>query len=210
MTRLNPSALSAVLVLLASSPTIVTAFWWRNVKETPETVASVVNDGKECNDEVCAGAVPVANNSVDGGPTGLEYGMDISFPMAHASVSTNCPWLPHNVDPSIETPEEYKDMPLQPLSDRQAFYENYIQGCVDTYEGKGQRCIENERERVAMNLRQPQSMKNYTEHGFRKIPAPDHLFQLLQEFWEANKDKQNEESWPAGKLVALFGYRYST
>jgi hypothetical protein len=206
MMRLNLSVLTAVLVLLASSSTLVTAFWSRNVKEIPETVASVVNDGNECKGEVCAGAFSIVNDSVvDGGPMGSDYGMDISFPMAHASVSTNFPWLPHNVDPSIETPEEYKGMPLQPLSDRQAFYENYMKGCVDTFEGKGERCIENERERVAMNLRQPQSMKNYTEHGFMKIRAPDHLFKLLQEFWETNKDKETEESWPAGKLLTSFG-----
>jgi prolyl 4-hydroxylase len=31
-----------------------------------------------------------------------------------------------------------------------------------------------------------------------KIRAPDQVFKLLQEFWEANKDKQNVEKWPTG------------
>ena len=50
-------------------------------------------------------------------------------------------------------------------------------------------------------------MKNYTEHGFMKIRAPDQVFKLLKEFWEANKDKQSEENWPAGKLPTSFGSR---
>jgi hypothetical protein len=126
----------------------------------------------------------------------LEYGADISFPMMHDRVSTNYPWLPHNTDKSVETPEEYKDMPIQPLGDKQTFYENYMKGCIDQYEDKGHRCTDNERDRVAMTLRQPQSMVNYTEHGFAKIRAPEPLMELLYKFWNANSEEQSSENWP--------------
>lgn len=126
----------------------------------------------------------------------LEYGADISFPMHHASVSTNYPWLPHNMDSSIETPEEYKDMPIQPLGDKQSFYENYVEGCVNQFEDKSRRCLNNERERVEMTLRQPQSMRNYTEQGFLKIRAPEPLMELLYKFWHANNETQKSENWP--------------
>jgi hypothetical protein len=163
MTPLIPCALLAVLTLLAFSPTPTGAFWWRKaVEETPKTVAAV-NGTKECKEDLCA--VPPVNDSMEevpADPIQVEYGMDVSYPMAHASVSTNFPWLPHNMDPSIEIPEEYKGMVIQPLGDRQSFYENLIKGCEDSYDGKGARCIENEKDRIAMTLRQPQSMKVYT------------------------------------------------
>lgn len=125
----------------------------------------------------------------------LEYGADISFPMLHERVSTNYPWLPHNMDESIETPEEYKDMPIQPLGDKQTFYENYVNGCVEFYGEKGSRCTQTEHDRVEMTLRQPQSMKNYTKDGFAKIKAPEPLMNLLYKFWKANEGKQSSESW---------------
>jgi len=52
------------------------------------------------------------------------YGTDISWPMHHKWVSTNYPWLPHNLDPGNNpVPEKYLKMPLQPLGDRQKVYE---------------------------------------------------------------------------------------
>ena len=120
--------------------------------------------------------------------------------MHHESTSTNFAWLPHNVDPSIETPEEYKDMPIQPLGDMQAKYLKYMNGCVDYYKKKGERCWWNERDRIEMSLRQPQSMRNYTELGFTKIRAPDHVFQLIKDFWEANKHQERPERWPVANV----------
>ena len=99
-----------------------------------------------------------SNNSVS-------YGVDVSFPMHHASVSTNYPWLPHNVQPeNYPTPPEYEGMPIQPLGNREAFYRDMILGCIIHYgvEG-GKKCIGNEEYRIEMSLRQPQSMVNYTE-----------------------------------------------
>jgi prolyl 4-hydroxylase len=75
--------------------------------------------------------------------------------MHHGNVSNNFAWLPHNVDPSMETPEEYKGMPVTPFADRQQFYDDLIQGCIDHYGKRGSRCLTNEAERIAMSLRQP-------------------------------------------------------
>ncbi len=97
----------------------------------------------------------------------VEYGVDVSFPMHYASVSTNYAWLPHNQDPNIPTPREYNDMVVQPLGDRQQFYKDFIQGCRDHFGTKAIRCTQNELDRVAMSLRQPQSMQNYTDIGFK-------------------------------------------
>ena len=130
--------------------------------------------------------------------------------MQYPTVSTNYPWLPHNVDSSIETPEEYKDMPIQPLGDKQTFYDNYMKGCVEQYAEKGKRCLNNERERVEMTLRQPKSMRNYTEHGFAKIRAPDSLMDLLYKFWNANNETQTSENWPgmgASSFVIEYIYK---
>lgn len=123
--------------------------------------------------------------------------------MHHHSVSTNYPWLPHNQDPNILTPDRYKDMVIQPLGDVQARYEKFMKGCFAYYEttrGKGDRCYDTEDDRIAMTYRQPASMRNYTKEGFKKIRAPDHVFQLLKDFWEANKDKRKKERWTVGNI----------
>lgn len=100
-------------------------------------------------------------NLVDGAQehNKLEYGADVSWPMQHFQVSTNYPWLPHNVDPSLETPSEYRDMPLQPLGNRQKIYDDFLQSCADHFKEKGSRCYESEIARIEMGLRQPQSMQ---------------------------------------------------
>jgi hypothetical protein len=48
-----------------------------------------------------------------------------SYPMQRDTVTNNYAWLPWNVDPSIPTPDEYKGMPVQPLGDKQSFYEDF-------------------------------------------------------------------------------------
>ena len=53
-----------------------------------------------------------------GNYNGIDYGTDFSWPMHHASVSTNYPWLPHNMDPvNNPIPEQYRGMPLKTLGD---------------------------------------------------------------------------------------------
>jgi hypothetical protein len=146
MLRLNPGALSAILMLLASSQTPVGAFWSKDPekKETPES-APVGND----NNGVVVDHVPV------------EYGVDVSYPMHYRNVSVNYAWLPHNMDPvHNDVPPEYKDMVVQPLGDRQSFYDSYLAGCKEKWGAKGvARCQANEDDRIAMTLRQPQSMQ---------------------------------------------------
>ena len=123
--------------------------------------------------------------------------------MQHNMASTNYPWLPHNVDPSLPVPDEYKDMPIQLLGNKQEQYEKYIQGCMDYYGEKGDLCVSNEAARHEMSLRQPKGMYNYTKLGYTKIRAPDEVMRLLKEYWDANKDNQKVENWPKG-YVLLF------
>lgn len=98
---------------------------------------------------------------VAGTDESVEYGADVSFPMQHVDITTNYPWLEHNMDPTKAVPPEYQDMVLQPLGDKKTFYKNFLQGCVDHYGKKGQRCRQTEYDRIEMTLRQPQSMQNY-------------------------------------------------
>lgn len=77
--------------------------------------------------------------------------------MHYPNVTDNYAWYPWNADPSKaeDVPERYRNMVVQPLGDRQTFYNEMIQGCVDYYGKKGHRCIDNEKDRVEMSLRQP-------------------------------------------------------
>lgn len=146
MLRLSPFALSAILMLLVSSQTPVEAFWSKDTekKETPES-APVGND----------------SNGVAADHVSVEYGVDVSFPMHYGKVSVNYAWLPHNMDPvHNDVPPEYKDMVVQPLGDRQSFYDSYMAGCKEKWGKRGEpRCQGNEDDRIAMTLRQPQSMQ---------------------------------------------------
>jgi len=128
----------------------------------------------------------------------VEYGVDVSFPMQYSEVSTNYPWLEHNVDPSKLVPDEYKDMVPQPLGDKQSFYKDFLKGCTEHFGKKGKRCIQTEIDRIAMTKRQPQSMQNYTKVGYKKLKAPPDVWALIQKFWEANKHNTKPESWGVG------------
>jgi prolyl 4-hydroxylase len=128
----------------------------------------------------------------------VEYGVDVSFPIHHKSASTNYPWLQHNIDSSAPTPHKYQHMAIQPLGDKQGFYEEFVDSCVKHFGKKGTRCIQTERDRIEMALRQPQSMQNYTASGFKKIKAPESIFKLISEFWEKNKDSSKPEQWGVG------------
>lgn len=89
----------------------------------------------------------------------------------------------------------------KPLSEeRQQEYDEFMQGCRDHYAEKGHLCDTNEEDRIDMTLRQAQSMVNYTETGFMKIPAPAELKELLTKHWEANKDEQSKENWPKANI----------
>lgn len=89
----------------------------------------------------------------------IDYGVDVSFPIHHEKISTNYDWLPHNVDPENNpTPKEYENMPVQPLGNKQAFYDDFLDGCRKHYGRRGGACDSTERDRVEMSLRQPASM----------------------------------------------------
>ena len=136
----------------------------------------------------------------------VTYGLDVSFPI-HTSVSTNYPGLPHNVDPSLPVPGRYKDEPLQVLGNRQQAYLNHLNGCRAEAGERPYLCDNFEYERLRMNERQPQSIINMTDVGFKKVRAPPHLTELVTAFWQDNKDKSNnivEENWGPGN--SYFNY----
>lgn len=127
-----------------------------------------------------------------------DYGVDVSFPMQHETVSSNFDHLPHNQAPAGHPTGYFHDeeMPIQPLGDRQKLYNQFLKGCVDAFNATS--CGHFEEHRIEVNLRQPASMVNYTQTGFHKTRVPDSLWQLIQKFWERNQDKQEKEPWPAG------------
>jgi len=127
----------------------------------------------------------------------IAYGVDLSFPIQHSKVSDNYAWLPHNLDLSLPIPARYDGMEIQHFRGRQEFYDNFMQSCRDAFGKKGKRCDSTERDRIAMALRQPQSMQNYTELGFKKIRAPEKVYSLIQDFWNKNKHKASKETWGA-------------
>ena len=105
------------------------------------------------------------------------YGLDCSFPI-HQKV--------------LGTPENCGG-----LEGRQEIYDEYMAGCRDHYDhgsGEGE-CDWTEDDRLAMTIRQPQSMVNFTATGYKKLKAPESLRKLLNEFWEKNKDNREEEYW---------------
>ena len=84
------------------------------------------------------------------------YGVDVSFPI-FKRISTNYEWLPHNTDPSMNpTPKQFEGMPLQPLGNRQAMYNNHLLSCREYYRSEKHKCDIYEYDRMLMNQRQPQ------------------------------------------------------
>jgi prolyl 4-hydroxylase len=79
-------------------------------------------------------------------------------------------------------------------------YETYMEGCRQKYGNQGFRCDVTEEDRIAMSVRQPQSMINYTNTGFMKIRAPKNVYDLLLNYWKANRIKEQPESWGPGNV----------
>ena len=63
-----------------------------------------------------------------------DYGTDVSFPIHHAQIKDG------------------------PLGDRSKIYEHFMDGCRKEFPKKKSKCDEGEKGRIAMNLRQAQSM----------------------------------------------------
>ncbi|KAL7464588.1 hypothetical protein ACHAXS_004927, partial [Conticribra weissflogii] len=62
-----------------------------------------------------------------------------------------------------------------------------MEGCREYYGERANSCDYTEEDRVAMSLRQPASVQNYTDTGFKKVRAPAHVYELLKNYWEENK-----------------------
>jgi hypothetical protein len=90
------------------------------------------------------GVVNAGLNKEEGGAP--DYGVDISFPIHHASVSANFPWQQNRYNST---------QPLQVLGDRQSFYDDFLRGCRQK---DGRSCDEAESFRIETNLKQPSSM----------------------------------------------------
>ncbi len=89
------------------------------------------------------------------------------------------------------------------LPNRQAIYDEYMDGCRAKYPKPKGICEDSENGRFDMSLYQPASMQNYTENGFKKIRCPEEVWKLLREFWEKNDptgnlDQAKPEQWSKG------------
>mmetsp|Transcript_53153 Transcript_53153/g.159074 ORF Transcript_53153/g.159074 Transcript_53153/m.159074 type:complete len:306 (-) Transcript_53153:898-1815(-) len=129
----------------------------------------------------CEGAAPTDGRTGDDADLNSlgqrTYGVDTSFPIHHSVVS-----------PAASNP----------LGDRQSIYDSFVSDCRSYFGRKGNACDHTEKERVAMSLRQPRAMQNYTELGFKKIRAPEKVFRLISDFWDKNKDNTKMEKWYTG------------
>jgi prolyl 4-hydroxylase len=147
-----------------------------------------------------SGAVAAASETpLDDAGAAVTYEIDVSFPI-QGSVSSNYPWLPHNTQENVPTPNKYKGSPIQPLGDRHSVYLAHLKACRAKYPGEDSMCDVFENDRILMNRRQPMSMQNYTEIGFKKIRAPDAVFDLVQDFWKDNHFKGQNENWQYGNV----------
>ena len=106
-----------------------------------------------------------------------DYGVDYSFPIHH----------------SIKNNLNSKDPMKRFYAQR---YEDHINGCYEKCTFR--ECDANERARFEMSLEQPATQHNYTEMGFKKIKAPDHIYKPILEFYNQNKHKRKLEKWPRG------------
>mmetsp|Transcript_7494 Transcript_7494/g.16619 ORF Transcript_7494/g.16619 Transcript_7494/m.16619 type:complete len:428 (-) Transcript_7494:2006-3289(-) len=111
------------------------------------------------------------------------YGVDTSFPIHYGSI---------------------KSKSSNPLGDRQAIYDEFMEGCREFYGNRGGSCDVTEEDRYAMSLRQPASMQNYTDVGFKKVRAPAEVFSLLSNYWDTNLRRRQQEKWPTGNTYVNY------
>ena len=88
----------------------------------------------------------------------VEYGVDVSFPIHNVHISEN-----HAVKQFFDSTDllsnDQDDLKIvQPLGDRQIFYETFLQGCRDFHYTNGKLCDNAEEERLTNNRDQPQTM----------------------------------------------------
>ncbi len=83
--------------------------------------------------------------------------------------------------------------------DKQLLYDNYIRDCQRAAIAKDEHnrnCEREEEYRLDMNRYQPSSVRNFTQVGYKKIRAPPELFQMIQQFYNDNKGR-DEIEWAA-------------
>ena len=120
-------------------------------------------------------ANPTVSIEVTDENTGSPYGVDCSFPIHYRNLRCN----------------NY-------LPEQQRLYDEFMQGCYETY-GKTH-CENYENDRIMMSLAQPQSMVNYTDTGFKKIRAPPELYKVLKDYFDTNFENRRTEKWPKGNI----------
>jgi hypothetical protein len=80
----------------------------------------------------------IANTDMQADASDNYYGVDISFPIHHEEIQD-------------------RDNPLNSEAKRK-FYNDFLDGCKAKYSSRPRTCINNERDRIEMNLHQPMSM----------------------------------------------------
>ena len=108
------------------------------------------------------------------------YGVDVSFPVHYTRVV-----------PGIGIGADF-------MPKRQEIYNEFMDGCRQHYPDNPKSCDVTEQDRVDMSLRQPASMQNYTNTGFKKVKAPEHVFDLLTNYWKTHYEHRQQEKWPKG------------
>lgn len=85
------------------------------------------------------------------------------------------------------------------LGNRTQIYNDFMDGCrAHLGAHQAHRCDATEDDRLAMSVRQPMSMVNYTSTGYKKVRAPPALFDLLLAHWENNQHMKKAEVWFTG------------
>lgn len=74
---------------------------------------------------------------------------------------------------------------FQEMGSRQKQYDDFMAACIKRF-GRN-RCSEEEKMRIRMNVFQTESMRNYTSLGFLKTRVPEGARKLLQKFWDDNR-----------------------
>jgi prolyl 4-hydroxylase len=106
-----------------------------------------------------------------------DYGVDVSFPMHHP------------IKGNLQSINPVKKM----FAER---YEEHINGCYKKFSFR--ECDANERARFEMSIDQPSHQHNYTDIGFKKMMAPEHIYKPIKEFYDNYKAKKKLEMWPRG------------
>jgi hypothetical protein len=76
-------------------------------------------------------------------------------------------------------------------------YIHFLQGCYQTY-GKAL-CDAKEKERIALNAKQPALQTNFTSTGYTKVRLSEAAFLLLHDFWDLHSSPETVEQQSSQK-----------